>query len=215
MISQAETKKKAKKIITLLNKHYPDARCSLNYRNPLELLIATILSAQCTDERVNTVTGSLFKKYKSPKEYAQVRPAVLEADIRSTGFYKNKTKSIISCCKKIMEIHGGKVPATLEELVKLDGIGRKTANVILGNAFGIPGITVDTHVKRVSNRLGLTENQDPVKIEFDLMALVPQKEWTHFSHCMIFHGRNTCMSRNPHCEECVLASLCPKAGVKK
>ena len=215
MVERTETKRRAKKVIQYLKKNYPDAHCSLNYRNPLELLIATILSAQCTDERVNKVTKLLFKKYKSPNDYAQTRPTVLEGDIRSTGFYKNKARSIISCCKKIVEMHGGKVPATLDELVKLDGIGRKTANVILGNAFGIPGITVDTHVKRVSNRLGLTENQDPVKIEYDLMALVPQKEWTHFSHCIIFHGRNTCMARKPLCGECVLESLCPKVGVMK
>ena len=201
------------KIISRLKKRYPDAKCSLNFKNPLELLIATVLSAQCTDERVNKVTKDLFRKYKTAKDYAQVRPGVLEDDIRSTGFYKNKTRSIINCCKKITQNHGGSVPATLEELVKLDGIGRKTANVILGNVFDTPGITVDTHVKRISNRLGLSENQDPVKIEYDLMALVPQKEWTHFSHLIIFHGRNTCMARKPLCGECVIESYCPKVGV--
>ena len=152
------------KIISRLKKRYPDAKCSLNFKNPLELLIATVLSAQCTDERVNKVTKDLFRKYKTAKDYARARPGVLEDDIRSTGFYKNKTRSIINCCKKITQNHGGSVPATLEELVKLDGIGRKTANVILGNVFDTPGITVDTHVKRISNRLGLSENQDPVKI---------------------------------------------------
>jgi endonuclease-3 len=179
----------------------------------LELLIATVLSAQCTDVRVNIVTKELFKKYKTAEDYARATPARLEDDIRSTGFYKNKTKSIINCCKKISYRHGGAVPATLDELVKLDGIGRKTANVILGNAFGIPGITVDTHVKRVSYRLALTENQDPVKIEYDLMELVPEKEWTHFSHLIIFHGRNTCSARKPRCGACVIESHCPKVGV--
>ena len=206
-------KKRVGKIITLLKKRYPDAKCSLNFKSPLELLIATVLSAQCTDVRVNIVTKELFKKYKTAEDYARARPEILEDDIRSTGFYKNKTKSIINCCKKISHNHGGAVPATLDELVKLDGIGRKTANVILGNAFGIPGITVDTHVKRVSYRLALTENQDPVKIEYDLMELVPEKEWTHFSHLIIFHGRNTCSARKPLCGECVVEHLCPKAGV--
>ena len=210
-----ENKKKIGKIITLLKKKYPDARCSLNFKNPLELLVATVLSAQCTDERVNKVTKDLFKKYKTTKDYARARAEILEDDIRSTGFYKNKTKSIINCCKKIAENHRGSVPNTLDELVKLDGIGRKTANVILGNAFGIPGITVDTHVKRVSNRLALTKHQDPVKIEYDLMKLVPHKEWTHFSHLIIFHGRYTCMARKPLCAECVLDRFCPKVGVKK
>ena len=208
-----DNKQKTGKIISRLKKRYPDAKCSLTFKNPLELLIATVLSAQCTDERVNKVTKDLFKKYKTAKDYARARPGVLEDDIRSTGFYKNKTRSIINCCKKISQNHGGSVPATLDELVELDGIGRKTANVILGNVFDTPGITVDTHVKRVSNRLGLTENQDPVKIEYDLMALVPQKEWTHFSHLIIFHGRNTCMARKPLCGECVIESYCPKVGV--
>ncbi len=208
-----ERKRRIKKIRTLLKKRYPDAKCSLNFKNPLELLIATILSAQCTDERVNKVTKDLFKKYKTAKDYACARPEVLENDIRSTGFFKNKAKSIINCCKKINQNHKGSVPANLDELVKLDGIGRKTANVILGNAFDIPGITVDTHVKRVSNRLGLTENQDPVKIEYDLMELVPQKEWTNFSHLIIFHGRNACMARKPLCGECVIEGYCPKVDV--
>jgi endonuclease-3 len=209
-----DNKKKLSKIIGLLKKRYPDAKCSLDYKNPLELLIATVLSAQCTDERVNKVTKGLFKKYKTADDYARARPGILEDDIRPTGFYKNKAKSIINCCKKISLNHGGSVPDTLDQLVKLDGIGRKTANVILGNAFDIPGITVDTHVKRVSNRLALTKHQDPVKIEYDLMKLVPQKQWTHFSHLIIFHGRYTCMARKPLCTECVLDSLCPKVGVK-
>ncbi len=208
-------KKKTAAIVRLLKKRYPDARCALHFKNPLELLVATILSAQCTDERVNKVTADLFKKYKTAEEYARARPEALEQDIRSTGFYKNKAKSIINCCKKMAAAHGGAVPQTLEKLVELEGIGRKTANVILGNAFGVPGITVDTHVKRVSYRLGLTEQQDPVKIEYDLMALVPQQEWTHFSHLMIFHGRYTCVARKPRCGECVVASLCPKTGVTR
>lgn len=206
-------KARVAKIIPLFRKRYPDAKCALHFKNSLELLVATILSAQCTDERVNKVTKDLFKKYKTAEDYARVRREILEDDIRSTGFYKNKAKSIINCCKKIVEVHGGKVPETLEELVALDGIGRKTANVILGNAFGVPGITVDTHVKRVSYRLGLTVQQDPVKIEYDLMELVPRKEWTHFSHLIIFHGRYTCAARKPHCMECVVEKLCPKAGV--
>ena len=205
--------KSTAKIIALLKKRYPDARCALHFNSPLEPLVATILSAQCTDERVNKVTAELFKKYKTAEDYARVTQEVFEKDIRSTGFYKNKARSIINCCRKIAQVHGGKVPGTLDELVALDGIGRKTANVILGNAFGVPGITVDTHVKRVSYRLGLTEHQDPVKIEYDLMELVPRKEWRHFSHLIIFHGRYTCMARKPLCERCVIEPLCPKVGV--
>jgi endonuclease-3 len=209
-----EKKKKTGKIISLLKKRYPDAKCTLDFRNPLQLLIATILSAQCTDERVNKVTKDLFKKFKIVEDYAKAKPEILENDIRSTGFYKNKTKSIVSCCKKIVEKYEGKVPSSMEELVNLGGVGRKTANVILGNAFGIPGMVVDTHVKRVTHRLGLTKNQDPVKIEYDLMELMPQKEWTQFSHLIIFHGRNTCMARKPLCDKCVVRALCPKVGVK-
>ena len=215
MVRGNSNKHRIRKIITCLKKRYPDATCSLDFKNPLELLVATVLSAQCTDVRVNMVTKELFKKYKTAEDYARVNPEILENDIRSTGFYKNKAKSIINCCKKISCNHRGAIPTTLDELVTLDGIGRKTANVILGNAFGIPGITVDTHVKRVSYRLALTENQDPVKVEYDLMELVPEKEWTHFSHLLIFHGRNTCSARKPHCGECVIASHCPKVGISK
>jgi len=210
-----KNKRRTGEIITLLKKRYPDAKCALNHKNPLELLVATILSAQCTDERVNKVTKDLFKKYKQAEDYAGAKPEILENDIRSTGFYKNKARSIIKCCKVIFEKYKGKIPATMEELVALGGIGRKTANVILGNAFGIPGITVDTHVKRVAYRLALTKNQDPVKIEYDLMELVPKKEWTQFSHLMIFHGRYTCMARKPLCADCVVESHCPQVGVKK
>lgn len=213
MTNGNENRKRVGELIALLKKRYPDARCALDCTNPLELLIATILSAQCTDVRVNMVTRDLFKKYRRAEDYARAEPAVLEDDIRSTGFYRNKAKSIISCCKRIVEEHGGKVPATMEELIHLGGIGRKSANVILGNAFGVPGITVDTHVKRVAYRLGLTEQQDPVKIEFDLMALVPQKEWTTVSHLLIFHGRYTCMARKPLCADCVVEHLCPRTGV--
>ena len=215
MTKADKNKRRVGKLIACLKKKYPDARCSLNFKTPLELLIATVLSAQCTDVRVNIVTKDLFRKYRKAKDYARAKSENLENDIRSTGFYKNKTKSIINCCKKISHNHGGIVPATLDELVKLDGIGRKTANVILGNAFGIPGITVDTHVKRVSYRLALTENQDPVKIEYDLMELVSEKERTHFSHLIIFHGRNTCSARKPLCAECVIESYCPKVGVSR
>jgi len=214
-MSKNDKKRRIGKIITLLKKRYPDAKCALNFKSPLELLIATILSAQCTDERVNKVTKDLFKKYRRADDYAKVKPEIFENDIRSTGFFKNKTKSIIKCCSVIAEKHKGKVPSSLEELVALGGVGRKTANVVLGNAFGIPGIVVDTHVKRVANRLALTENQDPVKIEYDLMELVPQKEWTPFSHLMIFHGRYTCMAKKALCSECVVEDLCPKVGVKE
>ena len=210
-----KNKRRTGEIITLLKKRYPDARCALNHKNPLELLVATILSAQCTDVRVNKVTKDLFKKYKQAEDYAGAEPEILENDIRSTGFYKNKARSIIKCCKVIFEEYTGKVPSTMEELVALGGIGRKTANVILGNAFGIPGITVDTHVKRVAYHLALTKNQDPVKIEYDLMELVPKKEWTQFSHLIIFHGRYTCMARKPLCAECVLKSLCPRVMGKQ
>ena len=214
MNSTIGKKKKAEKIISLLKKRYPDARCTLDFKNPLELLVATILSAQCTDERVNKVTKDLFKKFKRAEDYAKSKPEILENDIRSTGFYKNKTKSIVRCCKKIVEKYKGKVPSSMEELVNLGGVGRKTANVILGNAFGIPGMVVDTHVKRVTHRLGLTENQDPVKVEYDLMELIPQKEWTQFSHLIIFHGRNICIARKPLCAECGLKKFCPKVGVE-
>ena len=214
-MSKNDKKRRIGKIITLLKKRYPDAKCALNFKSPLELLIATILSAQCTDERVNKVTKELFKKYRRADDYAKVKPEIFENDIRSTGFYKNKTKSIINCCREMVEKHGGEVPSSLEELVQLGGIGRKTANVILGNAFGIPGIVVDTHVKRVAYRVGLTENQDPVKIEYDLMELVTKKEWTPFSHLMIFHGRYTCMAKKALCSECVVENLCPKVGIKE
>lgn len=205
---------RAKKIAAKLKKEYPDAKTPLKHKNPLQLLIATILSAQCTDQRVNMVTPSLFAKYKNAKDFAGAKPAELEKIIRSTGFFKNKTKSIIGCCKDLVEKHGGRVPASLDQLVKLPGIGRKTANVVLGACFDIPGIVVDTHVKRLSNLLKLTKNSDPVKIEFDLMEIIPEKDWSLFSMLLIFHGRRICIARRPRCCECVINSLCPSNDCK-
>jgi endonuclease-3 len=200
--------KRIKEIIKILSKEIPDSKIALRSSNPLELLIATILSAQCTDVKVNQVTIDLFKKYHSVTDYAKANLPELEEDIRPTGFYRNKAKSIQKCCHELVARFGEEVPRTLEELVTLPGVGRKTANVILGNAFGIPGITVDTHVHRVSQRIGLTKNDDPVKIEFDLMEVVPKEEWTHFSNLLIWHGRKTCMARKPLCETCPIRKLC-------
>src|SRR5262245_8185393 len=193
---------------------YPEPACALEHENALQLLVATILSAQCTDARVNTLTPTLFARFKTARDFADAEPAELQALIKPTGFYKNKAKLIQGCCKAIIERFGGEVPGTLEELVMLPGVGRKTANVILGDAFDTPGITVDTHVGRLSRRLGLTRHHDPVKVEFALMELVPQPEWTEFSHRVILHGRTVCHARNPRCESCPLAQLCPKIGVK-
>jgi endonuclease III len=204
--------KRVKKILAQLRRSYPDARCSLNYKNPVELMVATILSAQCTDVRVNLVTKELFKKYRKASDFAEAPQRVLEKDIRSTGFYRNKAKSIRGCCAAILKQFGGKVPNRLEDLVKLPGVGRKTANVVLGNAYGIPGITVDTHVKRIANRLGWTNKQDPVKIEFDLMPIIPKKEWTHASHLLIQHGRRCCTARKPNCTHCPVETHCPYPG---
>jgi endonuclease-3 len=200
--------KRIKETIKILSKEIPDSRIALRFSNPLELLVATILSAQCTDVKVNQVTVDLFKKYHSATDYAKANLTELEEDIRPTGFYRNKAKSIQKCCHELVAQFGGEVPRTLEELVTLPGVGRKTANVILGNAFGIPGITVDTHVGRVSQRIGLTKNNDPVKIEFDLMEVVPKEEWTHFSNLLIWHGRRTCVARKPLCETCPIQKLC-------
>ena len=202
-------------LLKVLAKAYPDAHCALCHDNPLQLLVATILSAQCTDVRVNLVTPALFARYRDARAYAEADIGELEKAIQSTGFFRNKARNIQACCRMIVDQHGGQVPATMEELVPLPGVGRKTANVILGNAFDIPGITVDTHVGRISRRLGLTKEEDPVKVEFDLMALIPKKEWTNFSHRLIFHGRQVCFARKPNCEECQLAKLCPKIGVEK
>src|SRR4051812_1697101 len=202
-------------ILPILKKTYPAAKCSLDYTKPLELLVATILSAQCTDDRVNIVTKSLFKKYRSAKDYAEVAPEELEKDIQSTGFYRNKTKSIRAMAASLLEKHKGKVPQTMDELTHLAGVGRKTANVVLGNAFDQNiGVVVDTHVTRVSNRLGLTSHAvDAVKVEQDLMQIVPQEEWTMWSHLLIHHGRQICQARKPRCRECPVLQYCP-AGPK-
>lgn len=196
------------KILHLLKKEYPAARCTLNFSNPLELLIATILAAQCTDERVNQVTKNLFQKYRGPQDYLKVPQKELEEDIRPTGFFHNKATSIRKCMAMLVRDYEGRVPETLDKLLKLPGVGRKTANVILGNAFGEPGIVVDTHVKRVTQRLGLTNNTDPVKIEFDLMKLIPQSEWTNFSHQIVAHGRTICAAKKPLCSQCILKPYC-------
>ena len=207
---------RTEKIIADLQRTYPDAHCELNHSSPLELLIATILSAQCTDKRVNLVTAELFKKYRSAADFARADRATLEEEIKSTGFYRNKAKSIIACCQAIVAQHGGRVPQTMEELIELGGVGRKTANVVLGNAFGINvGVVVDTHVARLSARLGLTNERDPAKIEPALMALVPQAQWTLFSHWLIWHGRRRCDARKPDCANCEIQKLCPRIGVKK
>lgn len=202
-------------ILPLLKETYPAAKCSLDFGNPLQLLVATILSAQCTDDRVNLVTKSLFKKYRSGKDYAAAPQEALEKDIQSTGFYRNKAKSIRGMAAALMADHGGRVPETMDELTALAGVGRKTANVVLGNAFGKNvGVTVDTHVTRVSNRLGLTDHLvDAVKIEQDLIRIVPQTEWTMWSHLLIHHGRAICQARKPRCEICPLLTPCP-AGQK-
>jgi endonuclease III len=207
-MEKTSNQKRVKEIIKILSKEIPNSRIALKFSNPLELLIATILSAQCTDVKVNQVTADLFKKYRTAKDYAEVNLEKLEEDIRPTGFYRNKAKSVQKCCQELVARFGGKVPQTLEELVTLPGVGRKTANVILGNAFGVPGIVVDTHVQRVSQRIGLTKNDDPVKIEFDLMEIVPKEEWTHFSNLLIWHGRKICVARKPLCEICPIRKLC-------
>jgi endonuclease-3 len=202
----------AQEVVDRLKAEYPDARTELDWKNPLELLVATILSAQTTDVQVNRVTQSLFAKYRTAEDYAHANPGELEEDIRPTGFYRNKARSLRNMAGALMEEHGGEVPHTMQELVALPGVGRKTANVVLGNAFGVDeGIVVDTHVRRVSGRLGLTENNDPVKIEQDLMQVVPEEDWTIFSHLLILHGRRTCKARKPDCPNCVLNDICPSA----
>jgi len=195
-------------ILHILDQTYPKAKCSLDFNNPLELLVATVLSAQCTDERVNQVTKSLFKKYRIAADYANSPLEELEDDIRSTGFFRNKAKSLKNCGAALVEKYQGEVPGSLEKLVKLPGIGRKTANVILGTAFKIPGIVVDTHVGRITQRMGLTREQDPVKIEFDLMEIIPKDKWTAFSHQLIQHGRKICNARKPKCAMCPLLEHC-------
>lgn len=211
-VDKAETAERVKNIWPILKKAYPGARTALKFTNPLELLIATILSAQCTDARVNMVTKELFKKYKSAKDWAKADIKEIESDIKSTGFYHNKAISIKGACTEIIEQFGGKVPDRMEELVALPGVGRKTANVVLGNAFGRPAIACDTHVIRLSRRLGLSPNSDAVKLEFDLAEIVPEKNWTMFSHLLIFHGRNVCKARKPNCENCLISKYCPAAN---
>jgi len=216
MAVSSDAKRHAATIVKLLRRAYPDATCALAFRTPLELLVATILSAQCTDKRVNLVTKDLFRKYPSAADYARAPLEELERDIQSTGFYHNKAKSLIACCRILEETYGGKVPPDIEAMVELPGIGRKTANVVLGTAFGIAsGVVVDTHVARVSQRLALTRHKDPAKIERDLMELVPQSEWVNFSHRMIHHGRKLCTARKPSCGDCPLRPPCPQIGVKE
>ncbi len=214
-MTTVEEKQRTKKIINLLRKAYPDVKCSLNFANPLELLIATILSAQCTDERVNLVTADLFRKYRQPEDYLGVPITELEQDIRSTGFYRNKAKSIQGACKLIVEQFGGQVPETFDELLTLPGVARKTANVVMGNAFGVAsGVVVDTHVSRLTQLLKLTEQTTPEKIEQDLIERVPKKDWLDFSHLLIYHGRAVCIARRPQCDRCVLEKLCPSSLLK-
>src|SRR6266550_6794890 len=210
-----ELKTRTRKIIRFLKRAYPDAKCSLNYSNAFELLIATILSAQCTDARVNIVTQDLFRKYRKPDDYLKVSDKELQRDIRTTGFFRNKTKSIQGTAKALTDQYGGVVPATMEELLELPGVARKTANVVLGNAFGISaGVVVDTHVSRLSQRLGLTKNKQPEKIERDLIEIVPKKDWIDFSHLLIYHGRQICKARKPLCEKCVVEKYCPSSRLK-
>jgi endonuclease-3 len=206
-------RRRARRLLDALAALYPDAHCALDHADPLQLLVATILSAQCTDARVNLVTPALFARYRTAQDFASAKPAELERLIASTGFFRNKARNIIACCRELVEKHGGQVPRTLDELVRLPGVGRKTANVVLGDAYGVPGITVDTHVGRLSRRLGLTPHEDPVKVEFDLMAVIPEEQWTVFSHRLIFHGRRVCTARKPDCAGCTLSAFCPKVGV--
>ena len=213
--SLEDVKKRVRDIIRRLKRAYPGAKCSLNHTNPFELLIATILSAQCTDERVNIVTADLFRKYRTPEDYLKVAPRELEKDIQSTGFFRNKTKSIQGASKVLTETYDGEVPHTMEALLELPGVARKTANVVLGNAFDIKaGVVVDTHVTRLSHRLGLSHQKDAQKIEQDLIGVVPKKDWVIFPHLMIYHGRKICRARNPLCAECVIEKLCPSSFLK-
>lgn len=208
-------KRHAARVAKLLAKTYPDAKCALNFQTPLELLIATILSAQCTDVRVNLVTKDLFRKYRSAADYAAAKSKELENQIKSTGFFRAKAKSIQAACGRLAKEYGGEVPQSLDELVELPGVGRKTANVVLGTAFGIAsGVVVDTHVRRITRRLGLTSENDPEKIERDLVAVLPKSEWVDFSHRLIHHGRRICIARRPKCGECTLAKVCPRIGVE-
>jgi endonuclease-3 len=207
-----EPKQKVTKIIELLEKQYPNAKTALNYSNPLEILVATMLSAQTTDERVNIVTQKLFKKYRAPEDYANVDIKELEQDIRSTGFYHNKARNLKKCCQLLIEKYNSQVPKTMEEMLELPGVARKTANIVLYYAYGIiSGVAVDTHVRRVSQRLGLTQHEDPAKIEMDLMQITPKEKWMKLTDLLIFHGRQVCIARKPTCETCVLNKICPSA----
>jgi endonuclease-3 len=208
-----DLRSRARRVVRELARLYPDARCSLDYQTPFQLLVATILSAQCTDARVNMVTPALFARYPDPETMATAELADVEKLIQSTGFYHNKAKNILACARQLLERHGGEVPPSMDDLVKLAGVGRKTANVLLGNAFGVPGLPVDTHVGRLSQRLGLTTDTRPEKIEDDLCGLVAKKEWTRFGLRLIYHGRQVCDARKPRCGECTLARLCPKVGL--
>jgi len=214
--SHAAKFERTQKILSVLKRVYPDAHCELNFSNPLQLLVATILSAQCTDKRVNLVTAELFKKYKTAKDFAAAPLADIEEAVKTTGFFYNKAKNIKACCAALVEKFGGEVPRTMDELHALAGVGRKTANVVLGNAFGINvGVVVDTHVTRLSNRLALAKGTDAVKLEQDLMKLVPQNDWCLFSHQLIWHGRRRCDARKPDCANCEIKNLCPQIGVEK
>jgi endonuclease III len=211
--ASAKLEERLNKIIEGLRNTYPDAHCELDFQTPFQLIIATILSAQCTDKRVNIVTRDLFKKYRSPADLAKANPEELEQEIKSTGFYRNKAKNIRAMAKDLIEKYGGKVPSSMAALTGLAGVGRKTANVVLGNAFGInEGIVVDTHVMRLTKRLKLSSHTEPEKIEQDLMKLVPQSQWTNFSHWLIWHGRRRCYARNPDCAGCEIGALCPSRG---
>jgi endonuclease-3 len=213
--SHAAKSDRTQKIISALKQIYPDAHCELNFSNPLQLLIATILSAQCTDKRVNLVTAELFKKYHTARDFAEAPLAEIEEAVKSTGFFHNKAKNIKACCAALVGKFGGEVPRTMDELHALAGVGRKTANVVLGNAFGINvGVVVDTHVTRLANRLGLAKGTDAVKLEQELMKLVPQQDWTWFSHWLIWHGRRRCAARKPDCANCEIQKLCPQIGLK-
>lgn len=216
MAATAEARRHALKVARQLAKAYPDARCALTFSSPLELLVATILSAQCTDERVNLVTRDLFRRWRTAADYARAPLPALEEAIKSTGFFRNKARSIQACCRQLAEQHNGQVPRDLDQLVELPGVGRKTANVVLGTAYGIAtGVVVDTHVTRLSRRLGLTRHKDPQKIEQDLMAQLPKSAWVDFSHRMIHHGRAVCRARRPLCDICPLEKICPKVGVAR
>lgn len=215
MTATADAKRYAAKVVRRLRREYPDAGCSLDHRSPLELLVATILSAQCTDQRVNLVTAKLFKKYRTAADYVRTPSAELERDIQSTGFFRNKAKNIRGCCKTLLERYDGEVPREIDTLVEMPGVGRKTANVVLGAAFGIAsGVVVDTHVGRISRRLGLSAEKNPEKVESDLMEQFPRKQWIVLSHRMIRHGRRYCTARKPQCDDCPLQDICPRIGVE-